>query len=313
MSNPETLTIVSPVRNGGEAFHATLRSLTELPRNDRLRLLISDNCSQDGSPWMSCLGELAHLRPEVIRPQDDLDRVAHWDYAYRSVQSGWIKPLFAGDRLLPEGVARLLEETSCDATPRLLVGGLVHVPPNRPRYTWIPPLLPEKAGRAAVLKTALREGNIFGAQLAQMFHRETVEHLRHPTGLAWAADYWLSAEMAARFPVSFLDYPLGEFHWSSRKHHEKLHRDLTASLEEYEVGKHIIALLETGDASEEKELFELLKRRTSATVTRRYLEQFVDHPPDSFVLDALPARALPRLLGAKIVDLISTRLRRPKR
>lgn len=101
--------IVCPVRNGGEPFARTLRSIAQLRCPRPVRLLISDNRSTDGAPWRHRLDEIVNMPVRVISTPESFGRVEHWNWAFQQIQADWIKPLFVGDTVMPEYFERFEE------------------------------------------------------------------------------------------------------------------------------------------------------------------------------------------------------------
>jgi glycosyltransferase involved in cell wall biosynthesis len=106
MSQPPSLDIVIPVRNGGEALVATLHALVESEDGD-FRLLISDNHSTDGNPWQRVLERFRPGQVVRLHPPEPLGRVEHWTWAARRADAPFCKFLLCGDRIPPDYIGKV--------------------------------------------------------------------------------------------------------------------------------------------------------------------------------------------------------------
>jgi glycosyltransferase involved in cell wall biosynthesis len=103
-----TLCVFLPVRNPGEEFISSIRSLCNQSDKD-FTVLLSDNYSSAGRKNLEIAAELlraAQIPFEVVKPPQELGRVEHWNYAAFYPSARWVKPLFAGDELFPDFIAR---------------------------------------------------------------------------------------------------------------------------------------------------------------------------------------------------------------
>lgn len=106
-----TLDILIPLRNPGPKLSETIASL--LAQTDRrFAVILSNNFSESG------VEQIAEAESKLraggipvrrLRPAFSLGRVAHWNWLHAQAQGEWLKPLFVGDVLMPNYVARLRE------------------------------------------------------------------------------------------------------------------------------------------------------------------------------------------------------------
>ncbi|NOS72876.1 MAG: hypothetical protein HOP33_23490 [Verrucomicrobia bacterium] len=91
--------VIIPVRNGGQALVNSILSVSPSLKSGSVLLTISDNFSNDGSPWKQLLQSLPQDQWRLISPPESLGRVEHWSWAFAQGQCPWIKPLMTGDRI----------------------------------------------------------------------------------------------------------------------------------------------------------------------------------------------------------------------
>ena len=100
--------VIIPLRNPTDVLRKTVCSLVEQTNSD-FSVLISDNFSTQGQELISeGVNQLqgAGIAVRVLRPPAELGRVEHWNWAHHGAAGAWLKPLFAGDWLEPDYVAR---------------------------------------------------------------------------------------------------------------------------------------------------------------------------------------------------------------
>ncbi len=123
VSSP-SLDIIIPVRNGGEALIGTLRALAA-SEDQNYRLLISDNHSNDGSPWKRALDAFRADRVVLMQPPE-LGRVEHWTWAAQQAKADFCKLLLVGDRFPLDhlSIIRRAFTTNADLiyTPYMILG-----------------------------------------------------------------------------------------------------------------------------------------------------------------------------------------------
>ncbi len=110
-SSSPILCVFLPVRNPGQEFVSSIRSLCDQSDKD-FSVLISDNYSSTGSENIEKAAELMRAEQisfQLIKPAKELCRVEHWNFAAFYPLAVWVKPLFSGDELLPDFIARFHE------------------------------------------------------------------------------------------------------------------------------------------------------------------------------------------------------------
>lgn len=105
------LEIVMPVRNPGDKLRETTASL--LAQTERgFGVVISDNFSTKGVEELDTAQralEAGGVPVRRVKPPFELGRVQHWNWAHAQARADWLKPLFVGDLLRPQYVARVGE------------------------------------------------------------------------------------------------------------------------------------------------------------------------------------------------------------
>jgi GT2 family glycosyltransferase len=104
MDNLTKIDVVFPVYNGGVAFLGTLRSFSKVPDFSNIHLIISDNFSSDGSPWLPEVEKMkdAGWSVRIVSPPHFLSRVDHWTWAFEQGNSPYVKMVPVGDEILPD-------------------------------------------------------------------------------------------------------------------------------------------------------------------------------------------------------------------
>lgn len=202
-----TLEIVCPVRNGGDAFRETLRSLAPLARPG-CTLLISDNFSTDGNLWADLLPELTAWQPRIIRPPAELGRVEHWTWALRQSTAQLVKPMMSGDFLAPTCVERVL--AAADAHPEASFSFCQSRMLEVEKEYVAGPLIPEGLiSSERFRELTVEQGNVAGALTGVTFRRDILfSALPFDTAFPWSADWRLYCRCAAVAPCYFIAEPL---------------------------------------------------------------------------------------------------------
>ncbi len=100
--------IIIPARNPTEVLLESVDSLAAQSFKD-FRVTLSDNHSMVGLDFFEravAVLKSSGISCRTIRPMRELGRVEHWNWACQQAESVWIKPLFAGDSLLPSSMAK---------------------------------------------------------------------------------------------------------------------------------------------------------------------------------------------------------------
>jgi hypothetical protein len=209
-----TLEIILPVRNPTEVLAQTARSLTG--QTDRgFSVLISDNYTTKGGEWLDAtMNEFqkAGIAARRIQPPVELGRVEHWNWAHHQSGAEWLKPVFAGDWLELDYVAKLRAAHAANPACRYIFTPYVLHRLNQPPETVTSPWV----GRffsAAEMKTAvLSYGMQFGPPSAAAYERTAfMDSGGYPTPLPICSDSLLFCALASRHGVFGFAEPLCHF------------------------------------------------------------------------------------------------------
>ncbi|MDB6016928.1 MAG: hypothetical protein JWR19_1417 [Pedosphaera sp.] len=103
------LEVIIPVANPGKELEVTAASL--VAQTDRnFAVVLSDNYPSTGQQHLAAAQAqltAANIPVRRVCPPLALGRIEHWNWAHAQAEADWIKPLFAGERLLPAYVGRL--------------------------------------------------------------------------------------------------------------------------------------------------------------------------------------------------------------
>jgi glycosyltransferase involved in cell wall biosynthesis len=209
-----TLEIILPLRNPTDVLEQTVKSL--IGQTDRrFSVLISDNHSTQGAERLleaAAQFERAGIVTSRIRPPIALGRVEHWNWAHHQATGEWLKPIFAGDWLEPEYVARL--RASAESTPGcsyIFCAYVMHRINESPTH-----VVSAYAGRfyaaSEMQREVLRNGMQFGPPSAAAFERAAfVKVGGYPTPLPICSDSLMFCALASTFGVLGLAEPLCHF------------------------------------------------------------------------------------------------------
>ena len=207
------LEVVMPVRNPGDKFMESIRSLaTQTSRN--FGVLISDNFSTQGVEFIEAARlelENAGIDVRVVQPPYELGRVEHWNWAHAASNADWMKPLFAGDLIATTYVAQLRE--------RILANPLAHV--ARCEFTFTTetgvitttaPGSATKLTREEFLRYFPQDGNWMGGPINFAYSRQAWMSLGgYSPQLPSCADYNLYVSMILRYGVELIRESLATF------------------------------------------------------------------------------------------------------
>lgn len=206
--------LILPLRNPTEVLKQTVSSITG--QTDRgFSVLISDNHSTTGGQLIDAAAEefqKSGISVRRIKPPVELGRVEHWNWAHHQAQAEWLKPVFAGDWLELDYVARLQAVRAANPACRYIFASYVlhqvNKPPQIVSSAWAGRFYP-----AAEMKTAvLRYGMQFGPPSAAAYERAAFSELGgYPTPLPICSDSLLFCAMASRYGVFGLAEPLCHF------------------------------------------------------------------------------------------------------
>jgi hypothetical protein len=209
-----TLEIILPLRNPTAVIEGTVKSLVA-QTDRRFSVLLSDNFSTTGDSFFAdAIAQLqvAGISVRRVRPPFELGRVEHWNWAHYESQAEWLKPVFAGDWLEPDYVAKLrlasLANPACRYVFATYVLHRVDQPPVTVKSKWS-----GKFHSAAEMEdVVLRSGMQFGPPSAAAYEKAAFIALGgYATSLPICADSLLFCAMASRFGAFGLSEPLCNF------------------------------------------------------------------------------------------------------
>ena len=210
----DNLEIILPLRNPIAVLEQTAKSIAA-QTDRRFSILISDNYSTKGTEFIDAATALltgAGISVNRVRPPFELGRVEHWNWAHHLAEADWLKPVFAGDWLELEYVAKLRAAVAAHPDCRYVFSAFVyHRGSNSPvivRNPW--------AGRfhsaAEMEQIVLGCGMQFGPPSAAAFERTAfISAGGYPTPLPICSDSLLFCALASRFGAFGLAEPLCHF------------------------------------------------------------------------------------------------------
>jgi hypothetical protein len=196
------LQIIIPLRNPTGVLDRTIQSLIDQADKD-FSVLVSDNHSGSG---LDCISRaMATLQSHgvparKIQPPAELERVEHWNWMHFQSDAAWVKPLFAGDWLEREYVARVRDAIAANPQCRFVHAGYAFHrgddPPAEVRSQCFGRFVPPDEMQDIVL----RYGHQFGPPNAVAYHREAfLAAGGYRTMLPICADSLLYCHFAARY------------------------------------------------------------------------------------------------------------------
>jgi hypothetical protein len=114
----EWLEIIIPVSGYGSALDATMDSLAAQTSRE-FGVVLSEQPSPGGRSQLEPAAQLladAGIAVRRVRPRRRLGRIEHLNWAHAQAEAEWLKPLFAGQRLEPQYVAKMRERV--EASPK---------------------------------------------------------------------------------------------------------------------------------------------------------------------------------------------------
>jgi len=107
-------TVIVPTRNRADTLQHTLRTCV-MQDYDNLEILVSDNCSDDGTAEV--VAAVQDPRVRRIQTERRLGMSQNWEFALGHVGDGMVLIVGDDDALLPnaiQDIARILSETGCE-------------------------------------------------------------------------------------------------------------------------------------------------------------------------------------------------------
>jgi hypothetical protein len=209
-----TLEIILPLRNPTEVIGATVKSLVN-QTDRRFSVLLSDNFSTAGIELLDDVAkqlQAAGIAVRRVRPPFELGRVEHWNWAHFEAQAEWLKPVFAGDWLELDYVAKLRAASRDNPACRYIYAAYVlhrvEIAPEIVRSRWTGGF----RTAAELEKVVLRAGMQFGPPSAAAYEKNAFMAVGgFATTLPICADSLLYCALASRFGALGLAEPLCNF------------------------------------------------------------------------------------------------------
>lgn len=162
-----------PVRNPGDKLIESVASLTAQTASG-YAVLFSDNLSTSGLDIIEQARETlrqAGVPTRVVRPPFELGRVEHWNWAHSQATADWLKPLFVGDLLAPEYIARVYERVLARPAARIIRCELETRWASGERWVTHAPCPDESLTPAAFLRHYPHLGNWLGGPVNMAYHQ----------------------------------------------------------------------------------------------------------------------------------------------
>jgi len=182
------LDLLCPVKNGGEAFLGTIRSMKCPELKDLFRIVISDNYSTDDRPWMVALDEMKDCNIELLKPPRPLDRIEHWNWLAGKATSDTARFIMSGDIPAIIAARKAVDVLLSDPTFAFTFGPHeVSFEEKVERHSCKPPV--GRFDRDAALRLCLDVMNPFGGPSGVTFRRDKLcKVLPFEVEYPWSAD-----------------------------------------------------------------------------------------------------------------------------
>lgn len=210
----KSLEIILPLRNPPEVLEKTIASLVN--QTDRgFSVLISDNFSIKGLELLDAAATRlkdAGIPVRRVRPPYELGRVEHWNWAHYTAEGNWLKPIFAGDWLDLEFVAKLRAALDANPSCRYAFASFVlHTADAEPKKV-VSPWTGRFHTAEEMSKMVMSYGMQFGPPSAAVYERDAfIETGGYVTHLPICADSLLFCTLASRYGVLGIAEPLCHF------------------------------------------------------------------------------------------------------
>lgn len=220
-----TLEIILPVRNPTAVLQQSVRSLAA-QSDRRFSVLLSDNHSTQGLELLAAAAaelEAAGIPVRRVRPQFELGRVEHWNWAHHEADGDWLKPLFMGDWLEPSYVGELRAAQLGHPEARYVFASFVYHHGDSPAVAVVNPWAGRFFPAKKMEQLVLDKGMQFGPPSAAAYQRNAFISLGgYPTTLPICSDSLLFCAMASRFGALGLVEPLCHFNIHGARFSTKL-------------------------------------------------------------------------------------------
>ena len=209
-----TLELILPLRNPPTVLGKTVESLVA-QTDKNFSVLISDNHSTQGEELFAdaiARFTAAGIPVRRVKPPFELGRVEHWNWAHHESTADWLKPVFAGDWLETDYVARLRAASTANPACRyIFASSVLHradVPPEKVASPW--------SGRfrdaVEMEKLVLKYGMQFGPPSAAAYERTAFIAVGgYPTSLPICSDSLMFCALASRYGAYGLTEALCNF------------------------------------------------------------------------------------------------------
>lgn len=209
-----TIEIILPLRNPTAVIEQTTESLTT-QTDRRFSVLLSDNHSTRGEEMLAAAASRlssAGIAVRCVKPPFELGRVEHWNWAHHESNADWLKPVFAGDWLEPDYVARLRACIAGNPGCRYVFATYVYHHGSDKPISVVSPWAGRFHTAAEMERNVLRYGMQFGPPSAAAIERNAFIAVGgYPTTLPICSDSLMFCALASRFGVLGLAEPLCHF------------------------------------------------------------------------------------------------------
>jgi len=225
--------IIMPVRNPSGIMLESIDSLVAQTKR-KFAVLISDNHSTQGLEVIEKARrklKSARITVRVVRPDLELGRIEHWNWAHSEARADWLKPLFVGDILFPAYVAKLHERATKKPEAKFIRCEMETRQEGRPTRTTRTPFSDESLTPEGFLHYYPHRGNWIGGPVNVAYHR-----------LAWqlsggympqipmCADLQLYVTMILRHGLESIPIPLAAFQLHTQRFSHKIAKRRVNSL-----------------------------------------------------------------------------------
>jgi len=209
-----TLEIILPLRNPPAVLAQTVESLaTQTDR--RFSVLLSDNHSTKGEEIFTGAADRlksAGIPFRRVKPPFELGRVEHWNWAHHTAEADWLKPVFAGDWLESDYVARLRKGIAANPQCRYVFASFVLHRGSEKPTTVKSPWTGRYFSATEMQGNVLRYGMQFGPPSAAAIERNAFAAVGgYPTTIPICSDSLMFCALASRYGVLGIADPLCHF------------------------------------------------------------------------------------------------------
>jgi glycosyltransferase involved in cell wall biosynthesis len=209
-----TIEVILPLRNPPTVLQQSVESLA-LQTDRSFSVLISDNYSTKGGEIIGAAVsrlEGVGIRVRRVKPPFELGRVEHWNWAHHESTGDWLKPVFAGDWLENNYIARLREVVAANSECRYIFCNYVLHPGNNPTVTISSPWAGRFRPAAEMELKVLSYGMQFGPPSAAAIEKNAFISMGgYPTPLPICSDSLMFCTLAMRYGVYGIADPLCHF------------------------------------------------------------------------------------------------------